>query len=504
MRPASVPKPRAAGPISILALASAVAVLLGIAVAVLPPWLITAGLVMPLFVALLIAWPELALIAFIGLTCGLIHPAFVPQLAVLGGRLGAADLALGLLLSFGFMSLMLPSRGREATNHVPVPSRFMWWTYGLFLTLWLLSTALSLGPKGIKPKFALGEARDLGYLLFVPVVLIVLRSPQRLRRFLIGLVVLGLLFSVGQILQGVFDLPVFGTAGRLEVLETLGRFEYGATRTLTRGINVIILALLLVIGGYVTDRLPATKFFPIAALLAAGVFLTFGRTTYAVVIIGTVFLVTWLDARKLPQLAVVALLAAVVGVAVLAAWKPAVISGFWFRITSAREEIASGASAQWRYDEARQMVPHILQNPLTGIGLGAEYKGLASTPLNEDLNRYIHNAYLYMAGKMGLPALLVFLTMLFSIYRLGRRVAVNGRADTLMRIAAGASAVMVVRFVLASFTEPHFMEDNSVVVIALSFALVELTARAQLVSRQSTGLVPSHGALGVGAPRRAT
>jgi O-antigen ligase len=122
------------------------------------------------------------------------------------------------------------------------------------------------------------------------------------------------------------------------------------------------------------------------------------------------------------------------------------------------------------------MLPHILQHPLTGIGLGADYKGVSGSSVNPDLNRYAHNAYLYMAGKMGVPALLLFLLAMGAIYSIGRREALSG-ASPWVRVVGAASAAMMIRFVFASMTEPHLMSDKGIVNIAIAGALVILAGR---------------------------
>jgi O-antigen ligase len=122
------------------------------------------------------------------------------------------------------------------------------------------------------------------------------------------------------------------------------------------------------------------------------------------------------------------------------------------------------------------MLPHIQQYPFTGIGLGADYKGISGSSAQPELNRYMHNGYLYMAGKMGVPALALFLLMMASIFAIGRRLAKSDAAPS-VRVIGAAGAAMMVRFVLASITEPHLMSDHGVVNIAVAGALVYLAAQ---------------------------
>ena len=135
------------------------------------------------------------------------------------------------------------------------------------------------------------------------------------------------------------------------------------------------------------------------------------------------------------------------------------------------------------------MLPHNQEHPFAGIGLGADYKGARGSSSRPELNRYAHNAYLYMAGKMGLPALVFFLLAMAAIFAIGRRLATSDGLPW-ARIVGAASAAMMIRFLFASVTEPHLMSDYGVVNIALAGALVLLSARRAGVAGVPNRSVP--------------
>jgi O-antigen ligase len=259
-------------------------------------------------------------------------------------------------------------------------------------------------------------------------------------------------------------------------LETLGYREYSTTRTNTHGLSVIIFSLLLVAGAYILGMIRRPLFLPVSGLLLTGVLLTFGRTTFAVVAVCMFVMVAWLNVRKLPRL--LGMLVAFMAIAATLGFlfKPASVEAVVYRMTSIGAELDYGHSAGWRVMEVKTMLPHIQNNPMTGIGLGADYKGISGSPATPELNRYIHNAYLYMAGKMGLPALLFFLMSMAAIFTIGRRLA-RSNAPPWVRMVGAAGAANMIRFVLASVTEPHLMSDHGVVNIAIAGALVYLAAQ---------------------------
>ena len=468
-RPASA---RAIPAVGLLLLAG-LALFFGMASALLPGWFVVSVLLVPAVAALLLARPEYALTACVALVCGLIHPALVPRLPLFGGVLAAADAVLALLAIYALWRLA--TRTRRAPPAPGAGARWLGWSMGLFGIVLAIAVTTSLSLRELNPAFVLGETRDLIYLIVLPIAMVILREPQQQERFVLSFVVLGCLFSVGQILQGLLDIRVFGNQG-ISALETLGRQEDSTTRANTLGLNVIVFSLLLTIGAHVTGSIRKAVFAPVAGLLLMGIVLTFGRTTFAAVLICALLVVWWLNKHRLVQLLL--LLAAAVGLAsaLAAYWKPATVAAVYYRMTSIGEEIDHGYSAQWRIWEAEAMLPHIQQHPLIGVGLGADYKGARGSTLRPELNRYVHNAYLYMAGKMGLPALIVFLSFMASVFVIGRRSA-RSHALPWSRIVGAAGAAMMIRFLLASITEPHLMSDYGLIVIAIAAALVVLSAR---------------------------
>lgn len=456
-----------------LVLLSGLAVFFGLASALLPVWFIFSVLLVPFVAMAMLVRPEYGLTALIALSCGLIHPAFVPRLPILGGSVAAADAVLAMLALLAVWTVA--TRERSAQVNAVEGARLLSVALTLFGVSFVVAVAMSLGVKEINPTWVLGEARRLVYLATLPIAVVLLQQPAQQKRFVIGLVVLGGLFAVGQILQGIFHIPVFGEKGRLVVLETMGRQDHGTTRSLTLGIEVIVFALLLAVGAYVLGVIRKPLFFAVTGLLVTGIFLSFGRTTFAVVAVCVVMVVVWLNLRKLSELAGVFVLVVAIASVLAITLKPDYFDAVYYRIASIDTEIRSGDSAQWRIWEAEEMLPHLQRYPLTGIGLGADYKRANRSP-DPDLNRYVHNAYLYMGGKMGLPALAFFLIAMFAIFAMGRRSA-KSDASRSTRIVGAASAAMIINFMLASITEPHFMEDYSLVLIAVAGALVYLGAR---------------------------
>ena len=465
-----------------LILLACLALFFGMVSALLPAWFIFSALLVPAVAALMLVWPEYGLTALVALTCGLIHPAFVPRLPLLGGSVAASDAALVMLALCAVWMVAAQGDKARAESVSVEGARLLAVALGLFGVSFLVAVPVSLVIREVNPSWVLGEARRLAYLLALPVAMVILRQPERQRRFVISIVVLGCLFSIGQVFQGIFNIPVFGKTGSMTALETLGREDHGTTRSITLGIEVIVFALLLTVGAYVVGIIRKTLFFTLSGLLLLGIFLSYGRTTFAVVAVCLVTVVSWLNLRKLSELIMLFVLAICIAASLTALLKPKSLASIYYRMTSIDTEIESGYSAQWRFWEAEFIIPIIQKHPFIGVGLGADYKGSSGSSKLPDLNRYVHNGYLYMAGKMGLPALTFFLLAIATIFAMGRRLA-KGDASPEIRVVSGACAAMMISFLLASVTEPHFMEDYSLVLIAIAGALVYLSARQATLAR---------------------
>ena len=439
-------------------------VLVGMLVAVLPYWFIIAVAVVPIFF-LLVAWRlEYGVLAVLALVSGIVHEAFLPSISFLR----AGDLAF-----FAVGAITLAS-GRKLSEGFQRSELTLWFVFAAFLLLVPVSVVHAYFFQGVPPKDVLGEARNLMFLLLLPLSVAVLDTKERVRRFIAGLLVLGVLFSLGQILQGIFHVRIFGDSGRLVTAETLGVKSYGATISNTGGLNIIVLVMFVAVGWYVLKTIKPFKFLSLSAVCAVGILLTFGRTTWGVALLGMVLVMCLLGIRKSGPTLLWSLVGSALAFTLLIAVKPAMLDALIDRATSVEKEIEYGSSAKWRYYEAEQILPQIAASPILGLGLGAAYRRPARSDALPEQVRYIHNGYLYVASKLGMPALLLlvgFLGLIMSCSWRGSRT----EQDPGLRAVHAATCAGVMSVLVASITEPHLMRDSSLaylgVVAGLTVAL---------------------------------
>jgi O-antigen ligase len=140
------------------------------------------------------------------------------------------------------------------------------------------------------------------------------------------------------------------------------------------------------------------------------------------------------------------------------------------------------------------ILPQVLKRPFTGEGLGATYRihgdAIKDGPKGEIIeNHYIHDLYLQVAFRLGIPALLIFLALLWTYFRRSignlRTFKLSAENSALM---AGLIAAMFGE-VLLSLTSPTFLNHPTAGVIGCIMAMTTVALRqsAQQPARIDAG-----------------
>jgi O-antigen ligase len=146
-------------------------------------------------------------------------------------------------------------------------------------------------------------------------------------------------------------------------------------------------------------------------------------------------------------------------------------------------------SLQWRIFENDAAMQSVLKNPILGVGLGNEYRGVTLLRQREVLGdlrftRFIHNAYLYIAVKLGIPALIVFgwmcLAFLINGWRSYRRMRPGIWQAVTLAMLAG-----FVGLLFWSNTQPNFMVGEGTLFIGVLMGLVAAGRQLGLAPEQA-------------------
>jgi O-antigen ligase len=158
-------------------------------------------------------------------------------------------------------------------------------------------------------------------------------------------------------------------------------------------------------------------------------------------------------------------------------------------LTTARERLLSlgegedDISTGHRLAELREARRVVADHPVLGIGLGASvsfvsplYNPTANLSDVVSTSFYLHDSYVWVAVKLGLGALAVFLALLAVAVRdayAGYRKVEDPRAQRLML----GGLLTIVGLIAISFTEPHLTYVGSSPLLAAAVALTQVVPR---------------------------
>jgi O-antigen ligase len=149
-------------------------------------------------------------------------------------------------------------------------------------------------------------------------------------------------------------------------------------------------------------------------------------------------------------------------------------------------ETAQTTSLQWRDFEVEKALQAIAKQPLTGVGLGNRYRALTvfmkeasgwwtrgSIAAGEvsRFTRYVHNSYVSIAVKMGIPGLIAILwfyaAVLFKGYRVFLDLPVSKHKGVVLGAWIGLSSLLI-----WCYFHAHLIKAESTPIIGLMAGLV--------------------------------
>ncbi len=477
----------------------------------------------PLF---LLLWrrPEFGLLAIIFLTSSLVPTDIIDLRLSIGGGLEFRDLVfigmLGLLILRGLIRKTL------SVPWLPVSTPLL-----VFLGLAVFSTLYALTYQHVELNWAFNELRALAYYCVFFVTGWAVTTRRQLTTVLIGMFIIADLIAGVIILQQFLGVnhPLLAAMSASNwqlyaVEQTGGAGSFGMVRIMPPGVVLVYFVMLLAFclmvlaphGRHMRAILGLQLVY-----LNVGLLLTYTRALWlaAAIAVGLVLIAIFLSykARLIRYFAIgIPLLLLLFGLlfGLLGAelrrsiGNSALATSFIQRglsILAPKEALASN-SLEWRAFETSLGLQSVSEHPLMGVGLGNSYraittlqgeaigwmtKGSLVAGVISRFTRFLHNSYLFIAVKMGLPGLACFIwfcvALVINSGRLYRTLSEGQLRAIALALLAGSVGLMQ-----WSFFHQHFVQEESTAIVGL---MAGLAASLHHGAESRNGLLqPSHKA----------
>lgn len=447
---------------------------------------------------------EFGLIALLFLATSFIPADTVDIRLPIGGGMDLRDLTMLGVLGIAFF--------RELTHgrcYVPWPS------VGGPLTFFLLIASFSafyaLTYQNVEINWALGDLRILMLYTTFFVTLWSIRQETQFKILLAGL------FLIADLTAGVIYLQQFVGADNplLEAMtETRDWRVYqqaGAVRVMPAGQMLMHFMWFVALGMLLFTHVRSWRFFHVFQLiyLGGGHILTYTRAQWLAMLVGIGLVLVIFYPRYKNHLVkatvVISSIALIVWALILVggAWLDAAdhpfIAGIVMRFGSlfTPGETAETGSLQWRTFETETALASIYAHPWAGVGLGGRYRSLTTLAGEANGNlargsladgeisrftRYIHNSYLAITVKMGLPGLVAFLWFCAAVLVCGFQYYL-GMPDSYFKGVVLGAWVGFASLPVWCYFHAHLIKAESTGTIGVLTALVSVAA---VISRRGT------------------
>jgi O-antigen ligase len=397
-----------------------------------------------------------------------------------GGGLKAPDLIVALTLAAWWAAMITrPERYRRPPG---------WVLVGLAaLGITVLGGVLTARAAGTPLNLTIVELRPLAnYLLVLPVVSTVL--SLRDLELAVGIFLGACALAAGDTLMAY-------VAGEGEP----ATFAGGATRVTNDAFLAPMLAAVwsLVLLAFSGSAWPRLMLSLLAVVSVAAVFFTFQRGAWLAALAAMALAFLFFPRPQRSR-------AAAYGVALIGVLAAAIIALNSLSIAGSQDPLTSGLerlesleqpqrdpSSLHRVMEWERSMELIKAHPITGIGLGGSitfwspmYSEVRSAMGGSFQTFYIHNSYVWLALKLGLPGLITLVAFVLAALAVGGHAYFTGRDPRRRRLLLGGLLTLVT-MLLVSASGPHLTVDRSGVYVICAVGLVVAASRIDLTEPQS-------------------
>lgn len=316
----------------------------------------------------------------------------------------------------------------------------------------------------------LGGARILAlYSLFLPITYSLVNSEKRLKIIIKTILLSGITISIIGITRFILETPFRESLNSNDVPRYLGFFE---CPTLIFGICIILSVF------FYFNKIPQKMLFSILiCVFIFGIIISNYRTTWAGLIISSVFIITFsLNRKKLQKMFLRLSFFSVLGIFFI---------GLIIKFTSIGNYILDKFSYQnildgifWRYFSWYHAWTVITSHPLFGTGFGYKHIFYGFTLDFTSIAQYdknqIHNDYLWILVIGGITCGFLFALLFFEINLIALKNMKNNNSTVYKAIYISVIATILSLLIFA-FTQPVFSEKYTVMIYFVLGLILSLT-----------------------------
>jgi hypothetical protein len=483
MLPRSQPYGQLHNPLVQLLMAGACGAAVGAAALWVPP-LLTAGALVGIPLAFFsLKRPELILLVFLVFSSTILAPEQEPAFSAGVGTLYLSDVLLLTLVGLIVLRRLFEPQFKLVTTPLD-------WPLALFVGFAVVATLQAIWFGSLSLSDSLGELRIfIAYLLFFAVTNLV-RNERQVKLLIYGMLALTAVVGCAMIAQYIVGNEIALLPGRVEALQTEGARFDNITRILPPGQSLALTGFLVLLAVLTLRPSPPLQFWYPAQLALAGaaLLLTFNRNFWvaaAVAILVMLFVGTDKERERLVAWLCVMVGAAMAAVIILAQVPDAKANNLVqaaadrvFSLTESDTFESPDSSLRWRDFEYVHALPHIVEHPVFGLGLGATYRPWLHDfdHIGFDGRGYIHNGHVWIMLKAGLLsyACLVGASAVFLIRGLTRWRRV---ADPFLRATVLAFCLVYIGVLLGSLVNSMLVQAYWTPVIAMMMGINEVIFR---------------------------
>lgn len=224
--------------------------------------------------------------------------------------------------------------------------------------------------------------------------------------------------------------------------------------------------------------------FLVITISIASLITTFSRTFWIILILCYALQILLLPIRKKIQFALIAAVASSIIIGAVLITVNDIAQIFFKYIEKRFTSTAKGkkdVSVEARFVEYENALKYIKRYPLGGNGLGKKFSYYNSLSMNNWHAHIVHNGYLHLAYRIGIPLTLLYLLVFFVLFYKCIIAFLCSKNEFSKMLSIMAMNAFILH-ILANMTSPQFMFRDGIIMIAVTYYFTYFAEKESLKS----------------------